>query len=95
LLVQHKEDLGHSPAFAVQLAYGEAIKAWHEQCGPMPHTPLVPAVASLSPVLPILPDGAKVHPTDNCLIGYGAVWRSAAAAGLAVLGIEPPEGWQP
>jgi hypothetical protein len=28
------------------------------------------------------------------LIAHGEKWRAVAAAGLAALGIAPPEGWQ-
>jgi hypothetical protein len=88
--------LGHSPEFAARLAYGEALTAWHllnvarssssccAGCGRLVADPVH-----------TLPDGAAVCPTDDCLIAYGREWRTAAVAGLALLGIEPPEGWQP
>jgi hypothetical protein len=96
LLVQHKEDLGHPPALAARLAYGEGLTVWHLQSGAKPD-PRCCAGCGGPVAHPVhsLPDGAAVCPTDTCLIAYGEKWRAAAAAGLALLGIEAPEGWQP
>jgi hypothetical protein len=95
LVLQHKGELGHPPAFAARLAYGEALTVWHLQSGAKPD-PRCCAGCGCPVAHPVhtLPDGALVCPTDACLIAHGEKWRAVAAAGLAALGIAPPEGWQ-
>jgi hypothetical protein len=96
LLVQSKEELGHPPTLAARLVYGEAMTIWHLQSGAKPD-PRCCAGCGGPVAHPVhtLPGGAAVCPTDDCLITYGRKWRTAAAAALATLGIEAPEGWQP
>jgi hypothetical protein len=92
LLTQHKEELGHQPALAARLAYGEALTILHlhhavrssSSCCAGCGKPVADPVHTL-------PDGAAVCPTDACLITHGEKWRTAAAAGLAALGIEVPK----
>jgi hypothetical protein len=43
-----------------------------------------------------LADHSIVHFEDiDCLLVYGKRWRRAAAAGLRVLGLDPPPGFEP
>jgi hypothetical protein len=93
LLAPHKAELGHPPAFAHRLAYGEALTAWHLQHGARPGRSYCAGCGGpVAHPVHTLPDGALVCPTDDCLIAYGLKWRTAAAAALASRGIEAPEG---
>jgi hypothetical protein len=42
-----------------------------------------------------LADHSIVHFEDIGLLVYGKRWRRAAAAGLRVLGLDPPAGFEP
>jgi hypothetical protein len=93
LLVRHKiEVLGRAesrtPEDARRLAYGEALTAWHMQQAVRSTSSCCAGCGNpVADPIHTLPDGAKVCPTDECLIAYGEKWRSAAAAGLAAMGI--------
>lgn len=87
---------GHrSRAEAERLAWGETLAAWHNAHGhPPPRAWCAGCGKPLSSgaVMDIW-DGARVHdvPGYGCLIAYGKRWRGAATAGLAALGLTPPE----
>jgi hypothetical protein len=85
-------------AQAQPVALDRTVTLWHMRHGTRPSPKTSCCAGCGRPVAhPVhsLPDGAAVCPTDTCLIAYGEKWRAAAAAGLALLGIEAPEGWQP
>jgi hypothetical protein len=99
-LVARRRGLGYSRENAALLAFGEAITYWHSQFGSRPQTGRCAGCGELigSRAVWSFPDGAAVH-TDHlrCLISYGEQWRTAAAVGLARMGIvepttEAPEG---
>jgi hypothetical protein len=90
LLVEQKKELGHPPAFAARLAYGEALTVWHLHHGDRPDPPCCAGCGDpVANPVHTLPDGALICPADDCLIAYGEKWRAAAASALAALGVVP------
>jgi hypothetical protein len=91
LLIEIKCELGHDLSLARRLAYGEALNSWHTRFGYKPRANCCAGCGCPTAVPTVLPDGAQVCSTDDCLIAYGLKWQSAAAAGLGALGIREPE----
>jgi hypothetical protein len=87
-------------AQAQHLAFGDIVVEWHRRYGEPPDSRccagcgfelLEPASAV------VLSDGARIHfggvHRADCLIRYGRIWRQAAVAALARVGIDPPKGF--
>jgi len=89
--------IGDDHGEASRFAYGAAISEWHARHGarrvpgrcPGCERPIDERARVLA-----LPGGERVHGVP-CLVRYGARWRSAAADGLAGLGISAPTGRAP
>jgi hypothetical protein len=86
---------------AERLAFGDMIIEWHRRHGACPDPRRCAGCGEeLSDGVGIVVDhgGARVHfdaaRRIDCIVEFGQKWRGAAVAGLRMLGVNPPAGFE-
>jgi hypothetical protein len=89
LLVRHYRER-HPTDLAWFLAYGEAVNLWHSKYGAKDDGQHCAGCGGpLTLPIEAMPDGARLHAKDVCLIRYGEKWRGAATSALAAVDVKP------